>query len=73
MFIIFFCHFLIPQWAKKKRNIFQLQPFISTNMRTFPGLEPLEVLSARGDSLRALSSRCKTKKQQCSTSQVQHT
>jgi len=27
--------------------------------------ELLEVLNARGDSLRALSSRCKTKKQQC--------
>jgi len=59
----FFCHFLIPLGQKKK--IFQLQPLFRQTWGLILLFELLEVLNARGDSLRALSSRCKTKKQQC--------
>jgi hypothetical protein len=56
-----------------KKNIFQLQPLFRQTGGLVLVFVLLEVFNARGESLRALSSRCKTKKQHCSTSQVQHT
>ena len=48
--IFFFCHFLIPLGQKK--NIFQLQPLFRQIWGLILLFELLEVLNARGDSLR---------------------